>query len=346
MTTESLINFLSTHNFKEWVLKTSNDEALNTFWKKWLEENPNHSADISFYKDLILETQGKDGSLSENNKNFLWKKIQLSISEDDLVSSDQAPKSWLRVHRSRLIAAASLILILSFSVSLYYLNNTSANKQIFVSTDYAETKFLKLPDGSQVFLNANSSISFSKIWRVGEDRQVTLKGEGYFIVNEQSSETHKDKFTVHTPELDVQVLGTRFNVNSYRTQTQVVLQKGSVELTTTHSNQNKNYNLTPGQSAIFDKSNDEVKISKVNSEVYVGWKDKKFVFDQTPLSEVAIMLENTYGIKVLITDKELAAKQISGEIPTSERKSLLLALSSLYSLKITEKDKNTLVITK
>ena len=108
---------------------------------------------------------------------------------------------------------------------------------------------------------------------------MTLKGEAFFVVNEQGTATHRDRFIVHTPQLDVEVLGTRFNVNTYRPQTQVVLQKGSVEIVTKINAQEKKYNLSPGQCAVFDKQKDVVNISKVNSDAYVGWKDNRFIFD-------------------------------------------------------------------
>ncbi|NJN33466.1 MAG: DUF4974 domain-containing protein [Saprospiraceae bacterium] len=90
----------------------------------------------------------------------------------------------------------------------------------------------------------------------------------------------------------------------------------------------------------------KIDITQVNSSVLLGWKDKRLIFDNTPLSEVAIMLENTYGLEVIIEDAELKNKLISGEIPTSERKALFLALSTLYSLKIKEQNNDTLLISK
>jgi transmembrane sensor len=338
MTTESFIDFLSKNRFKDWVLNPQ-DAELSAFWDKWLIENPHEKAKIEAFKTLILKMHQPSSYLNEKTEDDLWQKIQNTISEETIEK-----RAILKpiTHKWWAMAAALALLI---AASFYFFIGTKTGVETF-QTAYGETRTLNLPDGSEVVLNANSSISFNKNWKVGEDRQVTLKGEGYFIVNEQGVTTHKDRFIVHTPELDVEVLGTRFNVNTYRSQTQVVLQKGSVEIVTKTNKQEKKYSLMPEHSAVFDKQNDVVNISQVKSNVFVGWKDKRFIFDHTPLSEVAIMLENTYGLKVIINDKDLAAKQISGEIPTSERKSLLLALSTLYSLKINNESKDTLFISK
>ncbi len=334
MSTENLIDFLTEHRFKEWVLNPK-DASLSSFWDNWLLENPDKKNEVIAYKTLIINMNSVSSTLTDAAENELLHKIQNTIDEDDL----GLPKQIKPIFNKWWAMAAAVVILLSVSLFLFLNNKTNTNK---FQTAFGETKSLKLPDGSEVILNAHSSIQYSKDWKVGEDRQVTLKGEAYFIVNEQGTTTHRDRFIVHTPELDVEVLGTRFNVNTYRTQTQVVLQRGKVEIVT----KQKKYDLAVGQIAVFDKQTEAVNISKVNSEVYVGWKDNHFVFDQTPLSMVAIMLENTYGIKVIINDKELAAKQISGEIPISERKSLLLALSTLYSLNITEQNKDTLVISR
>ncbi len=335
MTSENLVQFLSDNHFKEWVLNPQ-DAELSAFWGKWLSENPTSKKDIEDFKALILNLNPPTSTLTIKDERELWENIQYSIG--DVV--EETPVRRLFPARWWLLAATIALLI---SVS-FYLFMPSKARETTIQTTYGETRSVRLPDGSEVILNANSSINYLDKWTVGEDRHITLKGEAYFVINEQSTTTHRDRFIVHTPELDVEVLGTRFNVNTYRPKTQVVLQKGSVEIVTKVNKTEKKYNLVPNQCAVFDKQNDRVNISKVNSNAFVSWKDKRFIFERTPLSDVAIMLENTYGMTVIIDDKELAAKQISGEIPTSEKKSLLIALSTLYSLKIEEINKDTLMI--
>ncbi|MEY4902902.1 MAG: hypothetical protein RLZZ292_717 [Bacteroidota bacterium] len=374
MSTEKLIDILYTNRFKDWVFNPT-DVALNSFWNNWLIEHPTEKEEVIAFKTLIfaMHQPNNSSSFDEKAERTLWTNILASIEKEEekgkvseresksvreeesksvreaereekefslkivaIPKSDSfiIPKSNIRNPKSFAIAASLLFLV---GVSLFLFKKTTPyNNTVTLQTAYGETQNVKLPDGSDVTLNANSTISYPKTWTIGEDRNVTLKGEAFFVVNEQGTSAHHDRFIVHTAELDVQVLGTRFNVNTYHPQTQVVLQKGSVEIVTKQNKQEKKYNLVPGQRAIFDKQKDVVEIAPVNSNAYIGWKDKKFIFDNTPLSEVALMIENTYGIKVSIQEKELAAKKISGEIPINEKKSLFLALSTLYSLKIEE----------
>jgi transmembrane sensor len=341
MTTENFTRFLFENNFKEWVLNPTNVE-LSNFWQNWMAENPDLNEDIENFRRIILKMDHEKNSFDVSSEEKLWLDIKNTIAQSEQKEAMPiVPSTRIYMYKKWMGIAAGLALMIAATFFFFRKNEAT---DVMAKTTYGETRTLSLPDGSQVVLNAHSSLTWKDAWASGKDREVLLKGEAYFIVNEQGKAGHRDRFIVHTNDLDVEVLGTRFNVNTYRPQTQVILQKGSVEIKTSLNDKEKKYSLTPGQKAVFDRNNDNVQISQVNSNVYVGWKDNRFIFDRTPLSEVAIMLENTYGIKVII-DKELITKQISGEIPTSERKSLLLALSTLYGLKMNEQSKDTLYIT-
>lgn len=335
MTTDNLIKYLDGNRFREWVLNP-NDAELNAFWHNWLTENPNMQKEITVMKSIVLDRKISHNAFKEA---AMWQKIQNTIADDN---EEEIPQ--LRpIYKKWWAVAAALAVLVSASVFIFL--NNKINLQT-IHTAYGETRKMVLPDGSEVMLNVNSTLSFSDKWIVGHDRHVNLKGEAYFIVNEQGASNHRDRFIVHTPQLDVEVLGTRFNVNTYRPETQVVLQKGSVEIVIDNNKQEKKYKLAVGERAIFDNKKNVVAIAKVNTETFVGWKDKRFVFDQTPLCEVAIMLENTYGLTVILKDKDLTTKQISGEISISERKAFLAALSNLYALKINDQHPDTLYISK
>ncbi len=342
MTTEQVIQFLTDNHFKRWVLNPE-DETLRLFWEKWLLGNPQYEDVVADFKLLILKMHHQKDSFDAQAAKNVWQNIQNTLSEASDTEGVVSIEKPRRLYLTWLSVAASIALLIT--AGFFYFNKNNTNKTI-LQTAYGETRSLILPDGSEVMLNANSVLEWTNDWQIGKDREVRLAGEAYFIVNEQGNTAHRDRFIVHTPNLDVEVLGTRFNVNTYRPETQVVLQKGSVEIQTKVHNKVKKYSLAPEQRAIFKRDLDNVVITQVNSNSLLGWKDRRFIFDNTPLSEVAIMLENTYGFKVIIENEELKNKLISGEIPTSERKALLSALSALYSLKINEQNTDTILISK
>ncbi|MCU0353968.1 MAG: DUF4974 domain-containing protein [Cytophagales bacterium] len=78
--------------------------------------------------------------------------------------------------------------------------------------------------------------------------------------------------------------------------------------------------------------------------MYAAWRSKKLVFDNTSLAEVAAILEDTYGAKVLLSDEKLRERRVSGEINAEEKEALLKALATLYNLDINEQTDKTIVI--
>src|SRR5690606_15777064 len=95
------------------------------------------------------------------------------------------------------------------------------------TTGYGETRKINLPDGSLVVLNANSELKYESNWQQAPMREVWLQGEAFFEVVKT---TEEKQFIVHTGSLDVEVLGTQFNVHNRHQKVQVVLSSGKVKL--------------------------------------------------------------------------------------------------------------------
>ncbi|TKC59151.1 DUF4974 domain-containing protein [Pedobacter hiemivivus] len=143
-----------------------------------------------------------------------------------------------------------------------------------------------LPDGTHVWLNAASTLTFPSKFS-GRNRKVVLRGEAYF-------EVAKDKqhpFIVKADQQDVEVLGTHFNVNSYRDEPTVntTLFEGSVRI-------NGNTLLKPGQQANLYPTGQLV-VSKGSNDV-IAWKDGKFKFDETPLEVVLRQFSRWYDVDI------------------------------------------------
>ncbi|QPH40928.1 FecR family protein [Pedobacter endophyticus] len=163
-----------------------------------------------------------------------------------------------------------------------------------LSTMRGEQMQVILPDGTLVFLNAESSLKYPTSFVKQDEREVSLTGEGYF-------EVAKDKahpFIVKTGQQEVEVLGTHFNINSYTNEPGVktTLLEGSVKIS---ANQ-KTKILTPGNQAV--NINGDINISKVDTELAVAWKNNNFVFDVLSIKEIMRMLERWYNVDVIYTD--------------------------------------------
>ncbi|SHJ81189.1 FecR family protein [Tangfeifania diversioriginum] len=160
-----------------------------------------------------------------------------------------------------------------------------------------------LPDGSNLWLNAGSEVKYS-IPFTRENREVELAGEAFFDVakNEQLP------FVVVAGDTEVEVLGTQFNVNAYpqTEQIQVALKEGKVKFRFAGDEGKMKFcELNPNDFMEFSKTDKTFARKNTNIEKYIAWHQNVMILDDTPMTELAGMLERWYGVEVVIADEEI-----------------------------------------
>jgi transmembrane sensor len=227
--------------------------------------------------------------------------------------------------------AASILVIWLTTVHLPARNNQAKHSvaQNTVSTKRGSKSKIQLPDGTQVWLNADSKITYNENFQ-GIIREVQLSGEAFFDVARDESRP----FVIHTNEIDLKVLGTAFNVRSYADEknTETALIHGSVEITLRNS-PDKKIILKPNEKLIVrngdmqlltekpDKRAEKqplLTLGKINyqkkdsSAMETLWVRNKLAFDNETVEEIAQKLERWYDVKVTIADEELRKVRYSG----------------------------------
>lgn len=166
---------------------------------------------------------------------------------------------------------------------------------------------LVLSDGTKVWLNAETELSYPSFFS-GESRKVKLKGEAYFEVAPDTSMP----FIVETARMQVNVLGTSFNVSAYPGKIQhTTLVGGKVRA----QSDGKSVELMPGEQALLTDSGIMVQTVDVNN--YVGWKEKRFVFKNRPIEEVVRELERWYNVRFVIS-QEVQGIRLTANLPKYE----------------------------
>jgi len=175
--------------------------------------------------------------------------------------------------------------------------NDNPEQMNTLSTANGEIQKIKLQDGTIVFLNAASSITYPSSFASAKTRKVELKGEGYF-------EVAKDKvhpFIVRTRNEEVEVLGTHFNINAYLDEPAIktALLEGSIRLNIkTNNNQaNQSKVLKPGEEASL-KANNTISINPVDEEETLAWKNGIFVFNDESLESIMRKVSKWYNVEV------------------------------------------------
>lgn len=198
--------------------------------------------------------------------------------------------------------AAIFFFVLSLGSAVYFVSNQFKTTPEFFTSVVAENgqiSKVKLPDGSTVWLNSGSELSYSNLF-ASDNRNVSLSGEAYF----QVTRNEEIPLVVSSGELQVKVLGTTFNVNAYleSDRIDVVLESGKVELLSTAQKSFKYY-LESGERATFHKKSRELGVSNVNTTKYTSWKDGMInIYDQT-LEELVKRLETRYNQKFEYADE-------------------------------------------
>jgi len=186
---------------------------------------------------------------------------------------------------------------------------------------------LLLPDGTKVWLNAASSLTYPVSFAALKDRRVELNGEAYF-------EVAKDKahpFFVHTAGQDIQVFGTHFNVNAYTDQkyTKTTLLEGSVRITITKPSTGNNTGamLKPGEQSVLN--NGSINVSTANTEAVVAWKNAMFYFENDDLEDIMKRVARWYDVKIIYQNIMTKHELFSGRVSRAENVSEVLKMLSL-----------------
>jgi len=221
-----------------------------------------------------------------------------------------------------------------------------------------------LSDGTQVWLNSGSTMKYPSYF-MGNSREVYLEGEAFFDVMHNENRP----FKVNTSEIQIKVLGTKFNVKSYPEENiiETTLVSGSIEIETKEPGKLKKrmLKLEPNQKATFSRINNNLSLientqperleplsigtieidNEVNTDVITSWKDDKLIFNRERFEDIATRLERWYDVHIIIEDSTLKDYQYTGtlEKETLEQALYALKIASPFEYKI---DKNTIFIYK
>ncbi|WP_048644247.1 FecR family protein [Cyclobacterium amurskyense] len=315
---ETSLVLLTNPEFVQWVLHPNKE--LDMYWNNWMKVHPESIQEVKKAREMLQGLQHEPLHVSQGVKSRV---LQNVLANDQAVSSEisrypfdyKETKSWLTIKQWYKVA---VILVLT-CCSGYLLNQFLGSKEtveviketvptlIAKTTHTGEKLNFKLPDGSTVWLNSGSELTFPEEFDSLE-RKVILLGEGYFEVKKDSLRP----FRVVSGNLETEALGTSFNVNFFDPEKILVsLLSGSVRIQSKTAD--SSYILNPGQQLQFIPMEKAFKISKVTSETAIGWKDGLLSFKNAGFNEVIKSLERWYGVNIQVTGKPSKTWKLSGK---------------------------------
>ena len=302
-----------------------------------------------------------DSKVLPEDVNFLYeqhkKKYGDALLFNELSDTSPATMKWKKHHKY--LAAAGILMIASFLIYFVYdpLPDPDSYKQIIVGKGVR--KKVLLPDGTNVWLNADSKLSYDPKMNNADMRLVTLEGEAFFDVVHDK----KHPFIIKTNKVSIRVLGTSFNIRAYTNdkKCETTLIRGSVELTLTDDSKQKiilksseKFGLieedeqkdlkkenTPSQGkTLLIEHIDPVMVEDKEYVPEISWTENRIMFKNETLQEIAVRLERWYNVKIAIDNKEIGSYHFTGSFTNETIDQVLTAMRLIksFNFKINNND--------
>ncbi|MCB0533348.1 MAG: FecR domain-containing protein [Saprospiraceae bacterium] len=228
-------------------------------------------------------------------------------------------------------AAAAALVVLLAAVFVFRQAGTLASEWETVASGPQQNQRVNLPDGSRVWLNSDSEISYVKNVDEQPERQVRLTGEAFFEVAKDPTKP----FDVETDGCQVRVLGTSFNVRARASEptVEVALRTGRVQIST----KSEIAELWPGQQAVVAKNTRKMEISTPGDTHIAEWRTSEMTFQNLPLAAVVERLSRRFEQNIVLGNAALSDCRYSGYFPKADLVGILANLEAVFGVNIERK---------
>ncbi|MDR0745315.1 MAG: FecR domain-containing protein [Mediterranea sp.] len=293
---------------------------------------------ISYTSDKDLEYLMHEAWLKETMLPSMSESIRRRIKASLLLYTTAQSEGSKQIQKWWTAVAVAIVFILAGSSLLYFNNKEMVHQSPFiVKIDKRQKASIILPDKSNVYLNAETALEYDLNNK--KQRKVYLSGEAYFEV-----EKDKDRpFIVDLGELQIEVLGTSFNVQTYKNDDiiEASLIAGSIKLTGKQFTES--YYLKPMEQVIYSKKDATLRIIPFDSHQELGWMDDRLVFSSEPLYKIIHRIERWYGVHIDLQCPEISDDLMSGTFHDEELADVLEAIKIQYKVNYTIKGREVII---
>ncbi|MEQ9218985.1 MAG: FecR family protein [Cyclobacteriaceae bacterium] len=317
-----LEDFITDDQFKRWVLDHPTDKRLDIFWHNWIKTHPQKRETILLAREILLAMEFNTPEIVHEEKEVVLEKVLKGEKSNLYTNNRYKYRSNGKTHALNWVIRVAAIFILG--IGIYFLQTTLINDSdsttakigLVTKKTLRGEKFapLILPDGSRVYLNSESSITYPESFS-DSIREVNMIGEGFFEVVKDE----KKPFIVKTGRIITHVLGTSFNINFYENQNDlsISLVTGKVKVLKSQNNGlDTTYNslvvLSPGEKVSIEKGTLDVKLSHFDTDLETAWKDGILIFKNSSHIELFNKLEKWYGVEVSFKNQPEVPWNVSG----------------------------------
>lgn len=269
------------------------------------------------------------------NKAHAWEKVAARLTDNTIttVKGGGSSAAIVRFNYRPWVAAAAIALLL---IAGWWAMQPSGTTMVIASTLNEEQSELTLPDGTLVWLNENTYLTYEE---VNGERQVQLEGEAFFDVATDSLQP----FRIYAGEAITTVLGTSFNIRAYPDEesVEVSVKEGKVALETKTKapkagNIEQKVELLPGDKGVFVKETAAITTKEEEAKNSTAWRDGKLDFDNVPLAEAIKVMERYYDVDIELATEGLGKCLFNGKYNNVALNDLLNAVEFSMELQLEE----------
>ncbi|HTE34473.1 MAG TPA: FecR domain-containing protein [Chryseolinea sp.] len=309
-------------------------EEINSIIDRYLngEASPSEKRLIDTFVNTLEKKQTGNRTIASEE---MWAAI-----EDRL----EAPR---RSKRKRSYALMALGLFLFMTAGLFYYYKINLDKQVeWITKDapFGQKSIITLTDGSKVFLNSGSSVSFPKEFSA-ELREIRLTGEAFFEVVRNPLQP----FHVHTGNVTTKVLGTSFNVQAFDNEDiSITVATGKVQVVASIPNDKSAEDdvseaiLNPMEQGVF-KGHKWI-TSQVELPRFLAWKNNTLRFEDAAMSQVAGALERWYNVQIEFENEQIKGCMINGQFKDQSLKNVLNSIRYMYNIDYRQLTQNQIIL--
>lgn len=315
---------------------SEHDILISKYLDNEISESEQYQLEQWVEDSIDNENHFKEVSKIWENSRIISQDIKGLNQKANLIIAKQERKRR-KITMIRVASSVAAILILAFALHIFYPHLSGQNRVITAIAENSKQEVV-LPDGSVVWLNANSSLSYPANFKKG--RKANLSGEALFDIKSSKG----NNFIVTTNDITIEVLGTRFLVTEHDQSnlSETILEEGTINLTINKSNEL--IKVSPNQKVTYDSERNTSYTELVVASDYTSWRNSSLLFENKKLSEVFIQLEKWYNVEIECNNQALLNIPVSFTIDDEPLDEILGNLKDITSLTWTYNSINELFV--
>ncbi len=325
-------------NFMAKYLSEETNDTDNEVFEIWLKDKRN----INIFNNIKKSWELMDKTKKMKNINIenAWDNLKFRIDGDEQNNADFTVKPDFSVKKF-MRYAATIIILMGLFFSGYVLYNSPVNPILYTSIKSSNNEYNKkvvLPDGSKVYLYADSKINFPKEFS-NDFRKVNLKGEAFFEIVRNPEKS----FIVSAHNAKIKVLGTSFNVNANLPdkKVEVFVKTGKVELYK-RNNELAHVILNSGNIGILNRN--DISKKQNDNKNYVSWQTRDLIFRDKKLDDVIRVINKTYNVDISYETSDIKNLRITSTFSNQPIDTVLEVICSTFNLNYKIKDTRKIVL--